>query len=451
MLSLLTATLLTACISSPLGPQESQEGTDAPVPATDSEDLRVAPATVWLSVGEDQRLSAWLDDANIDPDSVTFSFETLDASIVQVASDGTLQANGQGTAVINVSALARGDNGTTEYRREEAVRVTVTSDDQEAAIARILGMPNMAGDWTSLAYTSAYDSIFQKWGDQYWEETGGQWGSTYYDRGLAWYAAWWRTGDVGYLERGHADVVNYRDEYVLPNNGAVPPRWANPEGLAIHYLLTGDDQSAYAISRMADILGRSWIDDMLTTQYQDGRVQGRTVLVVLIASLIDAPAVRDWSAETKQGIDAIIEWYEVSGGDGTWDMKSYCGGQANFQVAHALLEVLIRYYDLVEPDPRIPPIVKASLDYMWEWWDESGQALSYLTVSCDNGGTGAAPDLNLLSVPPFGWYYQYSGDATYRDRGDKLFEGGLWETYWSGKKQFNQSFMRSWRYLYFTG
>jgi len=430
-------TILASCMSPPLGPQESQ--------ATDDGSLHVAPATVWISVGEEKQLLYWVDGS--EADSVDWTFTSSDPAIAAVTEDGRVNAKGPGKVKISVSADVRGNGKKVgHHKRDDAVVVTVTDAAQEASIGMLLGVANLADTWQTLPYTRLYDSIFAKWSEEHWNESGGNWGATYYDRGLGWYAAWWRTGDAKYLERADIDIVAYRDEYILPNSGGVPPRWSNPEGLALHYLVTGDEQSREALAQLADVQARTWLDNMMTTQYQDGRIQGRTVLTVLMADLVDARPIRDWAADTRFGVDELIKWYEASGSDGSWDMKSYCNGQANFQVAHALLEALIRYYDLVEPDPRIPPIVKASLDYMWEWWRADDRALTYLTVACDNGGANPAPDVNLLSVPPFGWYYQYSGDETYRTRGDALFLGGLWRTFWSGNKQFNQSVMRSWRY-----
>jgi hypothetical protein len=270
---------------------------------------------------------------------------------------------------------------------------------------------------------------------------------------LAWYAAWARTGYAGYLERGHADVTAYRDEYVLAHDGAATPKWIFPEGLAIHYVLTGDTLSALAIAKMADTMVRvGWLDTMSDPdlEWKDGRIQGRSVLVQLIAFLIDAPALRDWRSETDRGVQAIIDWYEWSGGEGSWNMASYCGGQANFQVSHALLEVLIRYYDLVEPRDDIPVVVRESLDYMWNYWDADAQAFAYMTQACESAGTtDPAKDLDLLIVWPFGWYYHVSGDPLYQIRGDQVFEGGLVNTWWGGSKQFNQSFMRSYRYPFY--
>jgi len=429
-----------ACISSPLEPAEQDQ----------AQNLNVAPSNVWLSVGNTQRVVAWVTGPE-SGEQISYTWTTSDPDVLEIVeTDSTvvLYAKKSGSVKVGVTADKPGKR---IGQRADAVTVTVTDSNQEASVGRILGVPELQNTWSGLPFSGTYDAKFTEWGDTHWSRSAGQWEYTYYDRALAWYAAWWRTGDARYLERAETDVLAYRDDYVLPNNGGVPPRWVFPEGLAIHYILTGDPLSGDAIALMAKRMSEvGWLDNMLTTNYQDGRIQGRAVLAQLIAAEVGAPPLRDWNAELSRGIEHLLEWYQVSGADGSWEMNQYCGGQANFQVSHALLEVLIRYHDLVNPDPRIPDVVRKSLNYMWQWWDAGAQAFSYNTVECAAGGTGPAVDLNMLIVFPFGWYYQVSGEDVYRQRGDDVLQAGLAKTFWSGHKQFNQSFMRSWRYPQYT-
>lgn len=448
MISIGLLVLLTSCSSPPTGPGGSAQVASEPA-------ITVSPTGVWLSIGETAQLSARLATGEVsdDNENVTFTWTSSDPAVVEVSTGGQLRGVGRGTATISVSADEPGNNGG-QYRKESASFVTVTTEEQEALVYKLLSLPATAAEaWPGLAFTSQYDAIFTEYGDHHWASSGGIWEKTYYDRGLAWYAAWARTGNAEYLQRGHTDVTAYRDEYVLPNDGAATPRWIFPEGLAIHYVLTGDTLSALAIAKMADTMVRvGWMDTMTDPDlpWKDGRIQGRSVFLQLIAYLIDAPELRDWKYEMERGVQALLDWHEWSGGEGAWNMSTYCGGQAHFMVSHAILEVLIRYYDLVEPREDIPPVIRKSLDYMWQYWDPEARALDYMTEVCPSEGTtDPAPDLDLLIVWPWGWYYQFSGEELYRIQGDEIFMGGLAGAWFSGTKQFNQSFMRSYRYPFY--
>lgn len=461
MASLPIVMLAAACISSPLAPaeepEESSGPTDAPVPTQQDDNLSVAPATVWLSQGGSRTLSVWVtDDSTQEAQESDFQWTSSDASIVEVDSNGVVHARGEGSATISVE--------TEQSRRDDAVLVTVTSDGQEAKIATILSVPKLEGVWSSLAYSPTYDELFEQHAGEHFDRTGGEWEFTYYDRGLAWYAAWWRTGNAEFLEWAEADVTAYRDEYVLANDGRATPKWVFPEGLAIHHILTGSSASLDAIVKMADHMERAgWLDNMMETRYRDGRVQGRSILVQIIAyELTGDDRFRE---RATRGIEGLIEWYESSGANGSWDNPTrtdvdYCGGMATFQIAHAILEAMIRYHDLINPDPRIAPIVVESLDYSWDYW-VPGEGFAYIQppesftgnlFECEGSGTNRpAPDVSLLIATTFGEAYRLTGEERFRARGDEVVEFGLsGATFLSGYKQFNQSFMRSYRYLYFT-
>lgn len=67
----------------------------------------------------------------------------------------------------------------------------------------------------------------------------------------------------------------------------------------------------------------------------------------------------------------------------------------------------------------------------------------------DGWNKQGAPDLNLLVAHAFAWYYKYSLDTTYRDRGDLLFAGGVAGAYLPGNgyKTFNQNYIYSFNYV----
>ena len=61
-----------------------------------------------------------------------------------------------------------------------------------------------------------------------------------------------------------------------------------------------------------------------------------------------------------------------------------------------------------------------------------------------------AADLNMLIVNGFGFVYKHTGDETYLQRGDVVFEGGVEGNWLEGSKQFNQQYASSYNYIAYT-
>ncbi|PVE20440.1 hypothetical protein DC522_32380, partial [Microvirga sp. KLBC 81] len=117
-----------------------------------------------------------------------------------------------------------------------------------------------------------------------------------------------------------------------------------------------------------------------------------------------------------------------------------------------LNDTLIDYYTTYEADPRILTAVKKSLDYIWQTcWDEASQSFMYVESANSFGEVREpAPDLNNLISSGFGWLYKMTGDATYKERGDKVFAGGVNGAWLDGSKQFNEQYASSLKYLAYT-
>jgi hypothetical protein len=98
------------------------------------------------------------------------------------------------------------------------------------------------------------------------------------------------------------------------------------------------------------------------------------------------------------------------------------------------------------PDARIPPLVKAALDYMWaRLWIPAQSAFPFENYS--NTADSAwlmpmdgAPDLNQLIAVAYYDYAQATGDDSYRVKADAIFAGGVLGAWLDGGKQFNQSY-----------
>lgn len=298
---------------------------------------------------------------------------------------------------------------------------------------------------SSPAFFTKYEEAFRTYGDKRWPTEGGVWVHNYYDRALIWYAWWARTGNPEYWRRGTVDALAYRRDYLEANGYQASAHWSQLEGLAIHYLTTGDEQSRYAVGRVGKMFD-GHLRELDLTANVEGRVQARTILAYLTAWRIGALSdERDWTAYVEQAVDKTLSTQRA---DGSYRFRVWCDEQSNYMTG-LVNDALIKVYEEFRPDSRIPAAVRRSLDFTWssQWLPEQ-RAFKYLSAPCpDAGGDEAAPDLNMFVGTPFGWYYKISGDATYKTRGDEIFQGAIESAWLDGSKQFNQQYYSSFRYL----
>jgi hypothetical protein len=305
-----------------------------------------------------------------------------------------------------------------------------------------------------------YERNFRAFAEKHWHAEGGDWETAYYyDRAKIYYVWWARTGNAAYLDRANALLVNYRTGYVEPSYDAAS-HWTFVQGLALHFLVTGDEKSRLAVGRLGDNHAAPYYMDQLhdpKAAEMDNRIQARVLEGFLWAHLIGAPSPRrmtygprgeewgevggnDWAALLPVTLDKILS---SQAADGSYKFKQ----QSPF-MAGILNDVLIDYYTLFEPDPRIPAAVKKSLDYMWTTsWVPARNSFKYDPADRTFEGQKPAPDLNHLIVNGFGWIYKQTGETLYRERGDAVFAGGVQGAWLDGSKQFNQSYATSYRYL----
>ncbi len=263
-----------------------------------------------------------------------------------------------------------------------------------------------------------------------------------------------RTGDPEYWRRGTIDAVAYRQQYVEPANYVMQPHQAQLEGLAIHYLLTGDEASRYAIAKVATNFADIWTPVLDCTNcsgggsYVEGRIQARTLQAHYLSWMIDAvgDSPRNWLSLMATDVTKILSTQQP---DGSYRFAEWEGAHCNYMTG-LMHDIMIKYYTYVQADARIPPALKKTLDWMWATqWVASTQAFKYLSDPTSTGGPDPAPDLNLLVVTGYGWYYQYSRDATYKTEADAIFAGGINGADISLYKQFNQNYTSAYRYLFY--
>jgi len=333
------------------------------------------------------------------------------------------------------------------WSRPAAVALPVSADYLVRTQLVGLTLPVAQSPATPPAFPT-YESDFVTFGDQHWAGEGGDWVYNYYDRALIWYAWWVRTGDSRYWDRGTIDAVAYRRDYLEPNGYALQPHNSQLEGLELHYLLTGDERSRYAIARVAELFALIWTPYLgdINDTYVEGRIQARTLLSHYLAWRLNAvgDSPRDWQALMEQDVTKIVQTQQP---DGSYRFGAWEGQHSNYMTG-LVHDALIKYYTFAQADARIPTALKKTLDWMWATqWVPAARGFKYVSGAMSTGDETPAADLNMLIVTGYGWYYQLSRDATYRVRGDDIFTGGVDLAWLNGYKQFNQNYTSSFRYL----
>jgi hypothetical protein len=344
--------------------------------------------------------------------------------------------------------------GTTDIAKPSASRtnpvaVALPTNPSYLISTQIVGPTISVTASSQLSATHAkYEQDFVTYADKHWALEGSCWENDYYDRALAYYGYWVRSGNIEYWKRANAQAVAYRTNYLEPNAYNSSPHWAQLEGLEKQYLLTGDDASRVALGGVADKLNAGYQPTLGNTDnWWDNRIQARLLQSYLLAWQVNAPsgAGLSWPALLDGGLTKILG---TQSADGSYRFTSLCGESLNF-MAGLLNDVMIKYYTYYQADARIPGAVKRSVDFLWNTqWDATAQAFKYISGPCaTEGAPTPAPDLNGLIVTSFSWTYRMSLDATYRDRADAVFAGGVNGAWLDGSKQFNQEYTSSFRHL----
>ncbi len=260
-----------------------------------------------------------------------------------------------------------------------------------------------------------------------------------------------------------AAVRQYRDLYLVPNACRATGYFAYNAGLTRHYVETGDPASRDAALLMSTSSACS--DDAsplaMFTSFEVSREVAFSILMRLDAEDLGQAHRGRTDQFAALAMGHIDQW--------TAARRPPCLHVRPFMVG-LTLEALIAYHDRYR-DPAIPPKVKQALDWLRAHaWDPGhggtpGTGTFVLTdidvnrldpVACAGHGYSAdpyeqripAPDLSLLIAPAYAWYYQYSGDPTYRAWADEAWAGssGVASAPLS-QKVYNQSFRWSWKYL----
>lgn len=263
-------------------------------------------------------------------------------------------------------------------------------------------------------------------------------GSDYVSEAYAWYYDGPRvfyqianyTEDSQWHEFAEQWLETYRG-YVFELHGRVPGWRVFPEGLYMHFERSGDEQSKEAAILLSKSTPYASVGGGAGEEYS--RETAYCINAYLVAEALGEPRHPQLEQAVEYALGHIDQWF-VQNSSMNW---------APFMFG-LTCEALISYHDTVSKDPRILPAIKMGLEECWKQaWIEEQQAFFY---RADNP-TNAAPDLNLLVAPAFGWVYLQTGETKYRDWGDELFAGGVLGARLGGGKQFSQNYRWSFDYV----
>jgi hypothetical protein len=312
--------------------------------------------------------------------------------------------------------------------------------------------PTLTADATSSISTFAakFDVDFKTYADLHWAQYGDAWEQNYYDRAQIYYAQWVRTGNPEYWIRGTRQMLAYRTNYLEANSYGTSPHWSQIDGVAIHYQLTGDESSRFAVGRIAEIL-RYFRDNARIVDHPDieSRILARTLMAQLWGWRLQARGneATATSAEISTLISTILN---LQAADGAWRYRTICGtNSASLTFMDGMLnEALIQAYTHHSANPAIPQKVRKSADYLWSRWKVATQAIEY-APGCPPSTTDpdSYAELNNLVVNTFAWVYAQTGEVDFRQKADSVFNGGVRGQFLPGQKQFNQQYTVGYRYF----
>jgi len=310
------------------------------------------------------------------------------------------------------------------------------------------------------AVVATHDAEYAQLHEKDWGRCAAAWDcgrTSGYDRAQMVYELWFRTANPLYWRRASLMVKDYVTRYAGPNNGGLPPWWTQPRSVALNYQLTGESKARVLARQMAEVhafqtrpmpnWGQGWaIAD------GDDRREARAMVAGLAATSVgaDSPIVglvtqfaSYFSPSTMSQWIGLLPSSQKA--NGCFCAPVYSDGQKNFMVG-MLLTSLIRYYEEVNADPRILPIVQRAADYMWEnEWLLLDRGFKYVSNNrIENGAVAesskAAPDLNAFTLPAYAWLYKQTRRQEYLDR-YTIILSGLWRPMMATSgKHFDQGY-----------
>lgn len=353
-----------------------------------------------------------------------------------------------------------------------------------------LGPFDMKADTVALGGAFAtYESRFATWAERHWLSYGPRWegnGGAGYDLAKCYYVWHERTGNSIYLARAHALALDYRDRHVCSGvkssfnplgwQGS-PEWWGQYLGFLLHYKHTNDAKTLSCIGHNGDLHAYEVVDRRTTAKitgsWNAGRPMYQDFNALYAALLTNAPSIgapsdtsatgkaaggHNWQAALDQLISDFITTQNTAG---YWRFEGPTGQIWFYPYQMGLMmNCLVTYWMHVKQDPRIPGAIKKCCDWLWNVArDPVKGTFRYVQESNVPEGemysaTGAGAELTAMVLNGFGFVYYFTGDATYKTRGDDMMTNIMLSdgsntppgAYLDGYKQFQEVYSFSYMY-----
>lgn len=231
-------------------------------------------------------------------------------------------------------------------------------------------------------------------------------------------------------------TVFFRDEYVVPNAGAVPGYQNFTTGLRMDFERTGDAASKAAAILLSQnaMFAADWTDRTYVTHHSTNREVAYAILAYINAEALGEPKRPIRAEWVDVSHTYFAQWYDTATW-GTWQVSPF--------MAAITAQALIADWEETQ-DARCLPALQGLGDWLWAVaYHPPTHAMLY-QLNPDNvseGGVSSAgaPDLNMIIAPLYSWLWVQTGDPVQRDRFDALLLGQA-NAYLAQGKQFDQNY-----------
>lgn len=226
-----------------------------------------------------------------------------------------------------------------------------------------------------------------------------------------------------------------------------------PHGLYLDWKRTGDGESRQYLDNLRNTFDPSgWADEWAKQKYS--RPVAYAIQNHILAERAGYPRQTD---RLDTFVDLALGHVDI------WVTKDYIDSDPSWHFCQAFMagltaSALIEYYErsveLGNPDSRVIPALKRLGNFLWdEMWVANVNGTGYggfEYVQPSTSGVGSespAADLNMLIAPMYSWLYLQSGNATWLQRGDDIFAGGVELGWLERAKNFNQQYRSSFNFV----